>query len=515
MTIKNEGGTAGGAAASSAMYGPMKGTAGAAGAIRKINSFLKFGSVLGLERMNELLCLLGNPQDDLKVIHVAGTNGKGSTCRYLYCTLQAAGYRTGLYTSPYLEVFNERIEVDGRYISDEDLSAYTDRVLEQVKVMTDSGQPSPTEFEVVTAIAFLYYKEQNCDYVVLEVGLGGRGDSTNVVRSPLSTIITSISFDHMDRLGNTLTEIAGEKAGIIKDGCPVIASTEGEEALAVIRKTALDHDAPYYETKDTAYEITQADLYGYRFHAEVCGRRFEDLEISMIGEHQIKNAIGALTALCVMEERGDVTLTKEAIYEGFRTARQPGRLEVRQGPGRSAGTAAEKTDAAEGSGSAIRKHAGNAPVVLIDGAHNEDGARALAEAVRSFLPGSRILMVTGILADKDVKGVLEHFTDITKDFIVTEPDNPRKMTAAELASRIEALGGSCIQAPDPEDAVRIALERAGALAAAEPESRDGSGDGADGIAVQPGASGNAYDAVVFAGSLYLIGRVRTILRNLR
>ena len=220
----------------------LKGAAYAAeGAIGKIHEFEKFGSILGLERMTKLLDILGNPQDELKVIHVAGTNGKGSTCKFIYSVLQECGYKVGLYTSPFLEIFNERIELDGAYISDNDLAQYTDRVLAAVKQMTDAGLQSPTEFEVITAIAFLYFKEKKADYVVLEVGLGGRGDSTNVCKKPLISVITSISYDHTDRLGNTLAEIASEKAGIIKDGCPVVTSAEADEALAVIEQAAAEH----------------------------------------------------------------------------------------------------------------------------------------------------------------------------------------------------------------------------------------------------------------------------------
>ena len=193
-------------------------------AIEKIHEFSKFGSVLGLERMTELLSLLGDPQDQLKVIHVAGTNGKGSVCRYIYSVLLEEGYKTGIYISPFIENFNERIEIGRICISDEDLAVYTDRVLEAVSIMIKEGLQSPTEFEVITALALLYFKEKACDYVVLEVGLGGSGDSTNVCREPLMTVITSISMDHMDRLGNTIEEIAAEKAGIIKDGCPVVTS---------------------------------------------------------------------------------------------------------------------------------------------------------------------------------------------------------------------------------------------------------------------------------------------------
>ena len=267
----------------------LKGAAYAAeGAIGKIHEFEKFGSVLGLERMTKLLDILGNPQDELKVIHVAGTNGKGSTCKFIYSVLQECGYKVGLYTSPFLEIFNERIEFDGNYISDEDLSVYTDRVLAAVKQMTDAGLQSPTEFEVITAIAFLYFKEKKTDYVVLEVGLGGRGDSTNVCKKPLISVITSISYDHTDRLGNTLAEIASEKAGIIKDGCPVVTSAEADEALAVIEQAAAEHGSMYFETRNLPCLITAETFGGSKFDIDIQGVTFKNLEISMIGRHQVK-----------------------------------------------------------------------------------------------------------------------------------------------------------------------------------------------------------------------------------
>lgn len=431
-------------------------------AIAKLDAFQRFGSVLGLSRMTALMTRLGNPQDKLKVLHVAGTNGKGSICRYLSCVLSAAGYRTGLYLSPYITIFNERIQVDGAYISDEALAAYTDRVLAEVKAMTDEGQPSPTEFEVITAIAFLYFAEMQCDYVVLEVGLGGRGDSTNIVKNPLVSVIASISFDHMDRLGHTLTAIAGEKAGIIKDGCPVITSAEAEEALTVLRQTAIAHDAPYVETRQIPCTMKAEGLWGSRFDAVFQGMRFDDLQISMCGPHQVKNAMAALAALCVLNTRGEVSVNRQAIYAGFRAARQPGRLELLAEEGQSSRAA-----------------------LLIDGAHNEDGAAALAEAVKRYLPGKRILMVTGILADKDVERVLRHFRGITDAFIATEPENPRRLSAEALAARIRQMDGQAEPVADLQKACRMAWEQA-----------------------------DAYDVVLVAGSLYLIGAVRDRLRRL-
>lgn len=456
----------------------MNGVSGADSAISKIHAFEKFGSILGLERMTILMELLGNPQDDLKVIHVAGTNGKGSICRYLYCALQAAGYKTGLYISPFIEVFNERIEVGGVYISDEDLAKYTDRVLDKVRVMTDAGHPSPTEFEVITAVAFLYYKEQGCDYVVLEVGLGGRGDSTNIVKNPLATIIASISFDHTDRLGNTIEEIAAEKAGIIKPGCPVITSCEDEAALGVIRSKAEKLGCMYLETRNMPYTVKEESLIGYKFDVSIEWVRaggvphkstFKDLEISMTGEHQIQNLKAALATLCILEDQGDITIPKAALCEGLKAATQPGRLEVMK------------------EGSLITGKPEDGLTIIIDGAHNDDGARALTAAMNQFCSGSRVLMGTGILADKDVDAVLGHFAQITKDFVLTEPDNPRKMTAAEAAAHIEALGGQALLIEaDIETAVKAALEK---------------------------AETEGIDVLLFAGSLYLIGAVRGILRR--
>lgn len=428
-------------------------------AIEKIHKFERFGMILGLERMNSLLKLLGNPQDDLKIIHVAGTNGKGSICRYIYSVLQAGGYKTGLYTSPFLEVFNERIELDGKYISNEDLAVYTDRVLKCVETMTQRGEQSPTEFEVVTAIAFLYFKEKGCDYAIMEVGLGGSGDSTNVCKAPLISVIASISYDHTDRLGNTLAEIAGEKAGIIKEGCPVVTSAEAPEALEVIERKAEELGCMYFETRHVPYTVKSQDLGGSVFDVNIQGVTYENLEISMLGEHQIKNAICALVALSIIEETGDVSLHRDDIYKGFKAAKQIGRLEVM--------SAQEKV-----------------PVVIIDGAHNPDGAASLRKAMKEYMPDKKILMVTGMLADKDTESILREFTAITDRFIATEPENPRKLDAESLQAKIKAMGASCESIPDCREAVKAATER-----------------------------GKDFDAVLYAGSLYMIGAIRGLLRQ--
>ena len=419
-------------------------------AVSKIHEFLRFGSVLGLERMNTLLDKLGNPQDGLKVIHVAGTNGKGSICRYVYEVLQAGGYKTGLYTSPFLEVFNERIEFDGKYISDEDLDLYTNKVIAKAKEMVDEGHESPTEFEIVTAIAFLYFQEMKADYVVLEVGLGGTGDSTNVVKKPLACIIASISLDHTDRLGNTIEAIAREKAGIIKAGCPVISSTDRPEALAVFAEKCAELKAELYDTSKAAPTIRREELDGTTFAVEIFGQA-QEIKIGMLGKHQVQNAVAALTALRLLQKNGTIKLSDEAILAGFARAKQIGRFEVME----------------------------TNPYVIIDGAHNPDGSKVLREAIEKHFPGKKILMVTGILADKDIDEVFENFTSITKDFVVTEPNNPRKMNAEELAAQISAKGGNCIIQKNPADAVAYAKSLY-----------------------------SEYDLILFTGSLYLIGEIR-------
>ncbi len=424
-------------------------------AIEKIHEFEKFGSVLGLERMASLMNELGNPHKELKVFHIAGTNGKGSVCKYLYEALQAEGYRTGLYTSPFLEVFNERIEFNHKFISDEDLEKYTDIVLEKVKLITERGEDSPTEFEVVTAVAFLYFKEKNADYVVLEVGLGGTGDSTNIISEPMVSVITSISYDHIDRLGSSLGEIASNKAGIIKEGCPVVTSVRDEDALKVIREKAEEMSSLFFETKNLPVEIKEESIDGTVIDVIIQGINVGNLRIGMVGRHQVENAVLALAALAICEETSDFRISRRAVLEGFARARQIGRFEIM----------------------------GREPLIIIDGAHNEDGARVLAETVKRYAAGKKALMVTGMLADKDTAGIIKNFMSITGDFIVTEPDNPRKLRAADLKKLFEEAGAEAVVFEDCGEAVSAALEQK-----------------------------NNYELIIFAGSLYLIGKVRALLR---
>ena len=426
--------------------------------IDRIHEFNRFGMVLGLDRMEELLRRLGNPQDDLKVIHVAGTNGKGSVSKYLEEGLSACGYKMGLYTSPYIETFNERIRYDGADISDEDLEYYGQKVVSAAETMVADGLDSPTEFEVVTAIAFLYFAGRKADITILEVGLGGIGDSTNVVKSPLASVITSISYDHMAQLGSSLAEIAVNKAGIIKTGCPVIANVPQRDAAKIIARKAYAMGSRLYDISGIRAAVSDETPFSQKVSMELYEKSYSDVEISMVGRHQAENLKTALATLEILRKSGAVKLDREALYEGLKRARQPGRFEV----------------------------ISEDPLVIIDGAHNEAGAQALQETMAQHFAGKKILLVAGILADKEIDSIVKFLTKITDHIIVTEPDNPRKLAAEKLAGHVADFGAAAEVVSDVEAAVHRAKELA-----------------------------DGYDVILFAGSLYLIGDVRRLWRNER
>ena len=426
--------------------------------IDRIHEFNRFGMVLGLDRMEELLRRLGNPQDDLKVIHVAGTNGKGSVSKYLEEGLSACGYKMGLYTSPYIETFNERIRYDGADISDEDLEYYGQKVVSAAEAMVADGLDSPTEFEVVTAIAFLYFADRQADITILEVGLGGIGDSTNVVKNPLASVITSISYDHMAQLGSSLAEIAVNKAGIIKTGCPVIANVPQRDAAKIIARKAYAMGSRLYDISGIRAAVSDETPFSQKVSMELYEKSYSDVEISMVGRHQAENLKTALATLEILRKSGAVKLDREALYEGLKRARQPGRFEV----------------------------ISEDPLVIIDGAHNEAGAQALQETMAQHFAGKKILLVAGILADKEIDSIVKFLTKITDHIIVTEPDNPRKLAAEKLAEHVADFGVAAEAVSDVEAAVHRAKELA-----------------------------DGYDVILFAGSLYLIGDVRRLWRNER
>ena len=425
-------------------------------AIEKIHEFEKFGSILGLERMTILMDLLGNPQDKLKIIHVAGTNGKGSVCRYLYSILQEGGYKVGLYTSPYIERFTERIEYDGKEISQGDLSKYTEIVLDKVNHMVRNGQESPTEFEVITAIGFCYFADSGADFLVLEVGLGGRGDSTNIVKSPILSIITSISFDHTEYLGDSLVEIATEKAGIIKQGVPVIANIHDLPSNEKVEQIAKEKNSPFIATRDIKPSNIEKSIKNYKFDVEILGEKFENIQLSMIGMHQIRNAICALTGIRLLVDKNIITIGKQQVYNGFRKAVQNGRLEI------------------------IAMN----PYFIIDGAHNEAGAIALQSVILEHFKNKRVLLVIGMLKDKKMEAILDALVPLADFVVASEPDNPRKLNADTLLKAISKYGKKGISIPDIYEAVDFCKKNK-----------------------------KEYDLILCAGSLYLIGRVRGVIKD--
>lgn len=429
--------------------------------LEKIHSFYAFGKKPGLERITELMRILGNPQDSLSIIHVAGTNGKGSVCSYLYNVLEQAGYACGLYTSPYIEKFTERIQFHGQQIPEEDLIRIGGRVFEAAEEMQNNGFEEPTEFDIITAIAFTYYAEVKADFVVLEVGLGGRCDATNVIKQPLATIITSISLDHTAVLGNTPGEIAREKAGIIKPGVPVIFSAKDPEARQAILDVA-SGQSPALSVPDmllcgdAVLEQVKEKLGGYCFDALILGNQYKNMELSMTGYHQVENALCALTTLDLLRTKGMIEITDAQVRRGMKLAVQPGRFEL----------------------------ISEEPLVILDGAHNQDGIRALQTSLLTHFKGKRLLCVLGVLKDKAVSDILKELKPLTGEmqleFITTEPDNPRKMGAEELAYAVkEALGADCRSEKHWEDALALVKTQA-----------------------------QAYDAVIVFGSLYLIGSIR-------
>ena len=354
-------------------------------ALNYIHSLLKFGIKPGLDRIEALLNELGNPQKDLKFVHVAGTNGKGTSSTMMSEILIKAGFKTGLFTSPYVFDFCERIKIDSQSISRSDLALYTERVKDAAEKLEKDGL-QPTEFEFITALALLYFKEQNCDYVVLEVGLGGRLDSTNIIDRADVCIITSISLDHMQVLGNTIEEIAAEKCGIIKENSVVVTtSLQDRAALSVIKDKAKNTDSKLIIADYDDVKIINADINGTEFLYK--GKKYK---IRLLGEHQIENTIGVIVAAQQIEN-----ICYKDIYEGVLNTVMHARMELID----------ENT--------------------LIEGGHNEECSLALKDVINKYLPDKDITAVIGMMADKAYDKYLENIVPLCKKVIFTKPDNHR------------------------------------------------------------------------------------------
>ena len=381
----------------------------------------------GLGRTRALLAALGDPHKALRFVHVAGTNGKGSTAAMLDSCLRAAGYKTGLFTSPYINRFNERVQVDGVPIPDGDLVRLVERVQPAAAAMADT----PTEFEFITALGMLWFAEQRCDIVVLEVGLGGALDSTNVIDPPECAVITALGLDHVKELGPTLADIAAAKAGIIKPGSPAVSYGGAPEADRVIAAAARACGAPLTVVDFTRLRLRGAGLDGQTFDFD----GLAGLTLPLLAGYQPRNAAVAVTALRALRARG-WDIPDEAIRRGLASVRWPGRFEL------------------------LRR----SPPFLLDGSHNAHGMRATADSLRSLFPGQKFVFLVSIMADKDADEMLRLLLPLAKAFVTVTAPSPRAIPAADLAARIEALGGRA----EPAASIPAAVERAAALAAGGP-----------------------------------------------
>ena len=389
-------------------------------AVDYIESTLWNKTRLGLERERELLKRLGDPQRKLKFIHVAGTNGKGSTCAMLASVLRCAGYRTGLYTSPHICRFNERMQVNGTDISDAELVSITDTV----KAVTEAMEDHPSQFEIITAIAMLYFLRQNCDIVVMEVGMGGISDATNIIEKPECSVITTISLEHTEYLGHTLAEIAFNKAGIIKENCPAVCYPACTEVERVFERIAAEKHAPLTKANFSSIRPISDSLDGQVFSY----KNHKELSLPLIGEHQLKNAAVALETVEVLQNHG-WKISEKNILDGIADVKWPVRFEV------------------------MRK----APPFIIDGAHNPQCAEALSAALEKYLPGKQSVFLMGVLADKEYDRIISILRPFAKSFVCVTPDSSRALPAVKFAEYLRSLGEESVVCESFEMGVKTAL----------------------------------------------------------
>ena len=366
----------------------------------------KFGMIFGLTQITRILEVLGNPQEEIQSIHIGGTNGKGSTAVMMASILQKEGYRVGIYTSPHLIHFTERIRVNGAEIEEEEVAALTGWMKEKVDA---SGMTAPfTFFDFTTAMALLYFSRKRVDLAILEVGLGGRLDSTNVV-DPLFSIITNVTRDHEEVLGNSLLKIATEKAGIIKPGRPLVTAAAQPRVLQLFSSLCREKDAPFYRVgKDFRYE----PIGDRNFHYEGLHRKLWSVHLSLYGDHQFVNATTALGAMEVLDSSG-FPVSTEAMMEGLRDVQWPGRLEL----------------------------VSSSPRVLLDGAHNPAGAMVLRESLKNGFQFDRLILLIGIMKDKDIPSILQTLAPLADHLILSRPHTERASSPARLLEALGADGG--------------------------------------------------------------------------
>lgn len=392
-------------------------------ALEFIHSVSWMGSKPGLSRTRELLRRIGNPEKQLRFIHIAGTNGKGSTAAMLSHILSAAGYRTGLYTSPYIFRFNERMQIDNSYISDSDLAYYTELVKPHALAMQDQ----PTEFELITAISLAYFAAKRCSIVVLEAGMGGRLDSTNVISAPECAVITNIGLDHMKELGDTVEKIALEKAQIIKPGCTAIIYNQKKTVMDVITGVCTERGVPFRTAVPDHLISAQDGIEGQTF------RYFgEEYFLPLLGAHQRNNAAVVMDTVAALRERG-WNIRSSAVREGLVNTRWPARFEI-----------------------VSRK-----PWFVVDGGHNPQCAETVSENLEYYFPRKHRVLLAGVLRDKDYEGLFDILNPAANEFIAVSPDSPRALPAAELGKFLERYGKPVAVCSSIWEGVAAALNAAG------------------------------------------------------
>jgi dihydrofolate synthase / folylpolyglutamate synthase len=424
-------------------------------AMNYITNTAKFGSNYGLQRTEKILELLDNPHKKIKCVHVAGTNGKGSTTAMISSILIQSGLKVGMYTSPFLEAFEERIQINNINIPKDDLSDIVTRTAEAVDKVVAMGYDHPTEFEIITCAMFLYFYEQQVDCAVVEVGLGGRLDSTNVI-TPILSVITSISYDHMNILGDTLEKIAFEKGGIIKKGIPVILYPQEEESYKVLHDLCRNNDSKLIVVSRDSVKYKGIEAGKQLLTVEIGSKTYE-IELSLLGRHQLLNCAVALQAVNELINQG-LAISEENIKEGLRGVKWPGRLELMK----------------------------YKPTVVIDGAHNADGMAKLYESVKKYFEYERLIVIIGILADKEIDSMIATITPEAYKVLVVEPHSARAESADNLKRAIIKYNANCTVVKDYEKAFTLGLSEC-----------------------------NQEDLLLVCGSLHMIGDMRKVIKKLK
>lgn len=424
-------------------------------ALKVLRDLTKFGINLGLERIKSLLDHFDNPQEKLKIIHIGGTNGKGSTAAILTAILIEAGYKVGTYTSPHLQSYTERIKINNNSISSHEFSVLLQEIQPIFNKVVDEVGESPTEFEVLTALALIYFQRAGVNIVILEVGMGGDIDSTNVFRNPEVSVITNVSYDHEDYLGKTLEEIASKKSGIIKKARPIVTASTDDRVLSIIRKKADLLGSPLYEIGHSIkYTIEKTNMDGQQFNLQSSKREYQGLFLSLQGEHQLINCATAVQVIEILQDSG-WRIKQEDILEGLNKVIWPGRLEV------------------------IKRK----PLIIIDGAHNPAGMKELAKWLKQNKKQirGRIVLIIGMLADKNRSMAVKYLDALVDEVIITKPPSVRAGGWYEVKEYFNAGDKEIHLLEDYAEAITKAL----AIAECE-------------------------DMIIITGSIYLIGEVRSL-----